>query len=627
MARRVLTTIVVLAMLGGEAFAADRFCDAKLDAVLRGRAHVSAGTSQVIVRFAELESAAVNIVALGGVPIRSIGTLGILVARVPDRSLHQLAASRGVLSVSVDRPVQGTMERTAATVGARWVRQELGLDGSGIGIALIDSGVTASHDDLDPERIVHFADFVNFRTGHYDDYGHGTHVAGIIAGNGRDSNGARVGVAPGANLIVLKALDGAGFGYSSNVIAALEYAIAHRQKFNIRVINLSVAAGVYESYNRDPLTLAAKRAVDAGIVVVAAGGNLGRNNFGKLQYGGITAPGNAPWVLTVGASNHKGTTDRSDDEVASFSSRGPSAIDRSAKPDLVAPGVAIESITEPSSVLFAAHPHARLWGTTATISQPYLSLSGTSMASPVVAGTIALMLEANPALTPNAVKGILQFTAEEREQYDHRAQGAGFLNARGAVELARKFKPGVDPRQLSQESTGDPVRWSRRIIWGNRRVSGGTITPEGTAWQRGVAWGVATTSAGQPVVWGALCGPGDTPCGEAPWTGGCDPGTPGCAPGKPSAAVQSDLLEEACDDPVCFADMWIAASAYVGHDLVLAGNFVEVAGAEHDERRGSVDLPAIRNGWPDDLLEAPGAGAAGSVQRTSGVPPRDRRFR
>jgi subtilisin family serine protease len=212
------------------------------------------------------------------------------------------------------------MQRTAAAIGARWVTESLGLDGAGVGIALIDSGVSPWHDDLDVGRIVHFADFIDSQPALYDDYGHGTHVAGIIAGNGRDSDGQRRGIAPGADLIVLKALDAGGGGYISNVIAAVDYAIAHRQTYNIRIINLSVSAGVYESYHKDPLTLAAKRAVDAGIVVVAAAGNFGRDDLGGIQYGGIAAPGNAPWVLTVGASSHNGTVDRTDDGVAAFSS-------------------------------------------------------------------------------------------------------------------------------------------------------------------------------------------------------------------------------------------------------------------------------------------------------------------
>ena len=104
-------------------------------------------------------------------------------------------------------------------------------------------------------------------------------------------------------------LDGDGNGYISNVIAAIDYAIANRARFNIRVVNLSVAAGVYESYNTDPLTLAARRAVEAGIVVVTAAGNFGRNAKGQAQNGGVDAPGNAPWVLTVGATSHNGTVD------------------------------------------------------------------------------------------------------------------------------------------------------------------------------------------------------------------------------------------------------------------------------------------------------------------------------
>ena len=144
-------------------------------------------------------------------------------------------------------------------------------------------------------------------------------------------------------------------------------------------------------------------------------------------------------MLTVGASTHKGTVTRKDDRVAAFSSRGPSYIDYAAKPDLVAPGVGIESLTDGSSLLFSTHPAARLWGTRRHRTQPYLSLSGTSMSAPVVAGTVALMLQANPTLTPNLVKAILQYTAEHRSGYDDLTQGAGFLNARGAVQLAKSL--------------------------------------------------------------------------------------------------------------------------------------------------------------------------------------------
>src|SRR4029450_10463246 len=153
------------------------------------------------------------------------------------------------------------------------------------------------------------------------------------------------------------------------------------------------------------------------------------------QYAGITAPGNAPWVLTVGASSHMGTVDRADDTIAAFSSRGPAAIDYTAKPDLVAPGVGLESLTDPASWMYGAKSAYLLNGTVATSYLPYLSLSGTSMAAPVITGTVALMLQANPALTPNAVKAILQYTAQLYPGHDALTQGAGFLNAKGAVEL------------------------------------------------------------------------------------------------------------------------------------------------------------------------------------------------
>jgi serine protease AprX len=527
MIRRVLVAASVVLTCGvGTAQASNHAGDGKFDAALLARAHAALTveaplkTSRIIVRTADGAPASALIEAVSGLPGRYFKWLGGQVAIVPDAALDWLASLPEVTALSLDRAVHDTMDHTASAIGARWVSEHLGLDGSGVGVATIDSGVNEWHEDLEG-RVVHFADFVNAQSSAYDDYGHGTHVAGIIAGNGRDSNGARRGVAPGAHLVVLKALDVTGNGFTSNVIAAIDYAIANRTTYNIRVINLSVAAGVYESYTSDPLALAAKRAVDAGIVVVAAAGNRGRGSNGQPAYGGIASPGNAPWVLTVGAANQMGTAERADDQVAGFSSRGPSAIDRSAKPDLVAPGVGIESTSEPTSALYAANPAARVWGSVRTASEPYLSLTGTSMAAPVVTGAIALMLHANPALTPNAVKAILQFTAESRAGYDHLTQGAGFLNARGAVELARAFA-GEQP--LAQST--DRVQWSRQLVWGNQRIAGGMLGAAANAWNIGITWGDRTTPAGEAIHWGVACE--DDACGEAIRTYACEAGSPGC---------------------------------------------------------------------------------------------------
>ena len=425
----------------------------RLDSSLAAQAHAGDATSHVIIQTREGADAASLVRECHGSAGPSFTTISARLAEVPNTCLASLAAHPDVRAISLDRRVRGALQgSTRATVGATWVAEHLGFDGSGIGVAIVDSGVAAWHDDLGSNRVVHFADFVSRQAQPYDDYGHGTHVAGIIAGSGHHSAGARRGIAPGAHLIVLKALDGAGDGNVSHVIAAIDYAVRHRVAYNIRIINLSVAAGVYESYHTDPLTQAARRAVDAGIVVITAAGNLGRDASGAIQYGGITAPGNAPWVLTVGAANDNGTVQRNDDSVASFSSRGPALIDGSAKPDLVAPGVSIESLGDAGSFLYQMRPAARRWGTVRSGTEPYLTLSGTSMAAPIVAGTVALILQANPSLSPENVKSILQRTAESSSRYDQFTQGAGFLNARAAVELARTLADGGLPEADAPES-------------------------------------------------------------------------------------------------------------------------------------------------------------------------------
>jgi serine protease AprX len=511
MFKRVVLVIALLSAAAFPALAAGHPGLEKLDAPLRARALAARGSSRVIIETTDGGPADLLIRSLEGRPGRQLGLLRGQVAEVPNAALGSLASDPGIAAVRLDRRITGTMERTGQTIGATWVRDNLGLDGAGVGVAIIDSGVTSWHDDLGSDRVVHFADFVDSQALPSDEYGHGTHVAGIIAGSGYDSKGARRGVAPAANLIVLKVLDGDGYGYISSVIAALDYAVQHRAEFNIRVINLSVAAGVYESYNTDPLTLAARRAVQAGVVVVTAAGNLGRNAQHETQYGGITAPGNAPWVLTVGASSHNGTAGRSDDVIAAFSSRGPSYIDYAAKPDIVAPGVGIESLADATSSLFLSHPNARLWGTVDTATPPYMSMSGTSMSAPVVTGTVALMMQANPRLSPNLVKAILQYTAEHKPQYNDLTQGAGFLNARGAVQLARVLAGGGS----GPTSINDPTLWNKHINWGNHRIGGGVLKAGANAWSADVTWGAAATDEGETIIWGTLCG--DKRCDGPVW--------------------------------------------------------------------------------------------------------------
>jgi serine protease AprX len=472
--------------------------------------------SDVIVEFNDDSDGAARITASGGRSGRKLGIVKARAGRISNALLKRLANDPKVKRIHIDREATASIARTAATVGAKNVHAQYGYTGAGVGVAVIDSGITPWHDDLTianrtGQRVTAFVDFVNNRTAKYDDWGHGTHVAGIIAGNGYDSNGDRNSIAPKANIISLKALDAQGKGKISDIIAAIDWAVANRTRYNIRVINMSLGAGVFESYNTDPLTVAAKRAVEAGIVVVAAAGNMGKAANGQPQYGAIGAPGNAPWVLTVGASSSMGTNDRRDDTMASYSSRGPTMVDFAAKPDLVAPGSGSVSLSEKSSLFYLTKAAYLVAGKKSGLNYlPYLTLSGTSMAAPVVSGTVALMLEANPRLTPNMVKAMLQFTAQVYGNYNYMTQGAGFLNTLGAVRLARFFAVGD-----KGDDYPNMKAWSRHIFWGNRRVAGGVLTPGGTAWGANIVWGDAHTPAGQNIVWGENCDRAD--CDNIVW--------------------------------------------------------------------------------------------------------------
>ena len=188
MLRRLLLAAALLAAASSHAVAASHLGDAKLDSGLRDRAHAPRGRSRVILRLAPGVSADAIVESLRGTLGRPLSLVGGQVAEIPDTALDALASLPGIAGISLDRGVHGTLERTSATIGATWVRENLGYDGTGVGIAVIDSGVTSWHDDLGSNRVVRFVDFVNFQSGAYDDYGHGTHVAGILAGSGFDSD-------------------------------------------------------------------------------------------------------------------------------------------------------------------------------------------------------------------------------------------------------------------------------------------------------------------------------------------------------------------------------------------------------------------------------------------------------
>src|SRR5258706_10026559 len=270
---------------------------------------------------------------------------GYALANVPVSALATLAAQTSVHRVNYSRPAkkQDALSSVAvdanASDPAHGIHQQLyGYTGKGITVAVVDSGLTNDVlDDLADPRVRAFVDFVtpnnHLRT---DGNGHGTHVTGIVGGTGKLA-AEYAGITPGTAIVALRVLNNDGQGSIANIIKALNWIYKNAQAHNIRVVNLSVGAAPTESYFTDPLTVAAKVLVDRGITVVAAAGNLGQNAQGQLQWGGITSPGIAPWVLTVCAFSTQGTYNPADDKVAAFSSSGPPAINFAAKPDLWAP--------------------------------------------------------------------------------------------------------------------------------------------------------------------------------------------------------------------------------------------------------------------------------------------------
>jgi serine protease AprX len=322
------------------------------------------------------------------------------------------ATSSGITSISLDPQVafihsDATVFAAASgsqvplssaypiAIDAERVWQEQGLTGAGPAVAVLDSGINLNDDLIKPSnRIVAAVNYADDRGQYKDAGGHGTHVAGIIGGNGFASNGEYIGIAPAVKVVDVRVLDQNGAGRISSVVRGIEWVLAHRNQYNIRLINLSLGMPALPSYRANPLDAAVEIAWLRGVAVVAAAGNRGP------APGTVDAPGDDPYVITVGATDDNQTDTIGDDTLAPFSSWG-TPTGSTPKPDVVTPGRRIVSLRSPGSYLDTHYPDRV---TTTRTGATYFRLSGTSMATPVATGALALMLQQQPGITPDKLK-------------------------------------------------------------------------------------------------------------------------------------------------------------------------------------------------------------------------------
>ena len=377
------------------------------------------------------------------------------------RLTHARAARIQFLTDGATSSGADTMDNVVDEIGARsyW---SAGYNGSGVDVALIDTGV-APVAALDGSDQVIYGPDVSSESGdpallNLDAYGHGTHMAGIIAGR---SYGFR-GVAPGARIVSLKVADAQGDTDVERIISAIRWVTqnAHQGGLNIRVLNLSFGALPNSSYKKDDLAYAVEQAWKAGIVTVVAAGNGGANSDGLLD------PAFDPYIVAVGADNTRGTTDVSDDNVASFSSRGDGWRD----PDVVAPGKSIISLRVPGSYIDDQHPEAR-------VDDLYFRGSGTSQAAAVVSGAAALIVSQRPTIRAGQVKALLIQNARPLSNDGYSAQGHGLIDLSAVLDL-----PTPDFKQTWPNSTGSTGAW-----WNVPDATGNSWSSAGNSWS-GNSW-------------------------------------------------------------------------------------------------------------------------------------------
>ncbi len=331
---------------------------------------------------------------------------------------------------------------------------EMGITGAGVGIAIIDSGITADADFNNLVASVAFNDNTSITE---DMYGHGTHIAGILSGNGHDSAGVYRGIAPDAQIINIKISDENGMAYESDTVEAMQWILEHKDQYNIRIVNLSVQSSAPVSYHFSPLDAAAEILWFNGIVVVASSGNKGYD-FNPI----LAPPGNDPFIITVGASDEKEDAFRKNDSIAHFSPFGMTQ-DGFLKPEIFAPGVNIVSVLARTSEWIMTHPDRVILG-------EYFRLSGTSMSTPMVSGAIALLLQDEPYLNPDQVKYRLMATASRIGKGKYLdvfalVNGTTTATANTGTMVSQLLWTGEDPPNWGSVNWGS-VNWGS-VNWGS----------------------------------------------------------------------------------------------------------------------------------------------------------------
>jgi serine protease AprX len=486
---------------------------------IAGAPAASASPSEtVIVTSDGLLSPVAAVLAAGGAILTQYQIIDGVKASIPAALEPALAAIPNItVTPDVSVSVQSTPPSTGPHTPSGMFLQQTGAaqlaaagdTGQGVTVAVLDTGIDNLPDFSG--RLVGGVDLTGGNNPFQDAYGHGTFVAGLIAGDGASSDGRYSGEAPGANLVSIKVAGATGQTDLGTLILGLQWAILHQSSYGIKVLNISLGFQPTESTVINPLDQAVQAAWDSGITVVASAGNAGPFN------GTILSPGDDPLVITVGALDDMASPSAAGDEMTDFSSAGPTSPDGWVKPDLVTSGRSVVSLAAPGSTIYDDFPSAR-------VGSANFAGSGTSFSAAITSGAAALVLADNPGLSPDQVKGRLLGTTSHGPVGNPFVDGHGALNAYAAAtsgpvnfrQSAIDLVPAWPGATVSLSPTRPADTWNTNLWSG---ISWSQPPATGWAWN-GYAWNGAdwTGWAWNGYAWNASAWNGATWNG-ADWTG------------------------------------------------------------------------------------------------------------